>query len=276
MGGLKGFFTVLAMFVAHAALTTSVQAQGTVHRVLIADTFDPKIGTQAGQGLQLFGALTQDIAGAIQRSDDTINIVGSDFTCSHILNTVRGIAKSPDDVVIIFYAGHGFRDPNQSSKFPKIYCDHAVGGGILFEQLVASIKTYATPRMIWAIADACNVTFEEAAALPSAALGPNTILAYKKLFAEPKGQVIMAGAQADEFSWYWATGGQFTSQLIKAVNKRVKGGQAADWHALVGDGMQPFLGLTYKGPNSGVIKTYDQIPEPSINLQLASGPFVLP
>ena len=85
----------------------------------------------------------------------------------------------------------------------------------------------------------------------------------------------MAGAQAGEFSWYWAAGGEFTTQLVGALSRQIASGQNASWQRLVADAMQPFH-LVYEGPTTHVKKPYDQKPERSVALQLASGPFNLP
>lgn len=275
MSHLCGFVIALAVLLGAAAGAPTALAQGTVHRVLIGDTRDPSLGDKALEGLKAFSKLTQSIASNTKRKDNLVSIVGTDFSCANIRTRIAGIATNSDDVVIIFYAGHGFRDEDQQSPFPKIFCDHGATGGELFESLVETAGAIVRPRMIWAMADACNVTYEEAAGLPSAAPGETFRAGLNKLFTEPRGQVIMAGAQASEFSWYWASGGQFTIQLIKAVTSQIARGQNADWRQLVADAGRPF-NLVYTGPNTGVSKAYDQKPEMRVALQLSSGAFNFP
>jgi hypothetical protein len=75
---------------------------------------------------------------------------------------VNGLKVTPDEPVVFYYAGHGFRRPNTPTEFPLFDCkisppdkdsDPEIGPSIIVDMLTQ----YKRPRLVLAIADACNV-----------------------------------------------------------------------------------------------------------------------
>jgi hypothetical protein len=79
-----------------------------------------------------------------------------------------------------------------------------------------------------AIADTCNREIElpeQAAGAKTAAIPPSRKAAFRRLFLQYSGTLMMSGSTPGEFSWYMNSGlqigGFFTNQLLRKINSKI-------------------------------------------------------
>lgn len=215
-------------------------AQGKVHAVLMGDTLDAGIGAGATQNIGSFAKLIETIGSAIGSPTNVKQITGNDFNCDNLTAALSSLNTTSDDMVVFYYSGHGYREDGQQSRFPKLWCHGAPPVNPLLERIALDLRSPANfPRMVWAVADACNATGADISTLTSG-LSPDKEAAYRKLFRQTKGTMIMSGADMHQFSWYFPNGGQFTKNLLDVMAQEIKRGSNASWASMTPKAMMPF------------------------------------
>jgi hypothetical protein len=154
-----------------------------------------------------------------------------DFNCSHINETIKNFPVMTGDVVVVYYAGHGFQPnktgstelytdpteigPRTGSRMPYLWC-----GSYVEDPNAAAVARWVSvksPRLVVVMADACNsylyekpVPIAAAAALPPTAIDERFV----GLFVKSSGTVLMTATQPGTYAFYAPSGGKFTSQFL--------------------------------------------------------------
>jgi GH25 family lysozyme M1 (1,4-beta-N-acetylmuramidase) len=234
----------------------------TVHAILVADTFDTVIGAGVAENKANIASFLGNVKDLTGLNVATTEVDGANFTCKSIIDAVNGLNVSADDVVFFYYAGHGFRRDSSQTQFPEFFCGGPRDPTETLSQAVNSIKA-RQPRLIIAIADACNRIAEPAPAAAAApALGGDRKGALLRLFKAYRGALIMSGAIPGEYSWYMTAGaslgGFFTNQLLVAINQNInRSGPNVRWEAIAADAVKPIFVPT----NPPVTQTPQYLPE---------------
>jgi hypothetical protein len=210
---------VLSLLIASSFCTNNAaNGKDKLHAIIVGDTTDQELGNGAAKNVDNMTSLVEAIADALGSDLNLKQIVGNDFNCAKLNAAVGSLAANSGDVVIFHYSGHGFREDGLRSRFPRLWCHGAPSTGPLLEDIALGFRSSATPpRMVWAIADACNITNADAQALISS-LSDTQRKAYVKLFGQKtSGTMIMAGADMHQTAFYYPDGGQFSKNLLDAL-----------------------------------------------------------
>jgi Caspase domain len=203
-----------------------VQAQK-VHAVLVGDT-DSNLGEGVVENLKKMNNLLTSIhrIGKIQVSRSEIR--DGSFRCTNIRSAVERLMVNPDDAVIFYYAGHGFRRDSTQTKFPEFDCQRSRGDRALDMNAITKVLIGKQPRFVLALADACNQkTRSETKDIAAAPLGSDEDrkAGLRRLFLSYKGRLTMSAAIPGEFAWYMTEGpllgGFFTNQFLSVLNHRI-------------------------------------------------------
>lgn len=221
---LTGIFFALHLIVAAPG---AVNAQA-VHAILVADTKDASIGVGIKANLQNINDFLGVLAATGEIAVSKIEVIDDNFSCEKIAKAVAGLAIKPEDAVIFYYSGHGFRRNSTQTKFPEFDCRRTGDPTQIELDGVVKELSKKKPRFILAVADTCN---KETAPdiLPAAAIKKNLSAnrgpALKRLFLKYHGTLMMSGSEPGEYSWYLVAGpnlgGFFTNQLLSAVDKEI-------------------------------------------------------
>jgi hypothetical protein len=216
------------------SLAANASAQ-TIYAVLVGDTTDASIGVGITENLRKMRVFLEQA-----KSEGELNVIVNEvkddaFNCPSILAAVKALPVQASDTVLFYYSGHGFRRSNTQTQFPEFDCrrskdpDRAEFSGIANLLLKPPTgSSTAPPRLLLVIADTCNRQIE----LPEQAVGPSTAAqppsrknAFRHLFLQYSGTLMMSGSTPGEFSWYLNSGlqigGFFTNQLLRAINGKI-------------------------------------------------------
>lgn len=218
-----------------------------VHAVLVAHTLDPTIGTGAAESKTNIASFLENVKTLTGLDVASTEVDGSNFNCQSIIEAISSLNVSANDVVFFYYAGHGFRRDSSQTQFPEFYCSAPGEATETLSQAVDSIRA-KQPRLIIAIADACNKITEPppqaAAQAPGREVDRKRALLH--LFKDYRGTLIMSGAIPGEYSWYMTAGsslgGFFTNQLLEAISQNInRSGPNVSWEAIATDATKPIF-----------------------------------
>jgi GH25 family lysozyme M1 (1,4-beta-N-acetylmuramidase) len=219
----------------------------TVHAVLVANTLDPKIGAGVVENKANIASFLNSVQSLTGLNVASTEVDGANFSCKSVIDAISHLNISADDVVFFYYAGHGFRRDSSQTQFPEFFCSAPGEVTETLSEAVASIKE-KQPRLIIAIADACNRITEPppAAAAQAPAFAVDRKGALLHLFKDYRGTLIMSGAIPGEYSWYMTAGsslgGFFTNQLLAAINQNINlKGPSVRWEAIAIDATKPIF-----------------------------------
>lgn len=132
------------------------------------------------------------------------------------------------DIILLVYAGHGFREPQSSSRFPKLYFNN-YAQAIEFDELRMAL-IQKNPSLLINMVVACNVTqtdqstpppfLEDGTPPPVATLTPKSIRKsepYFRLFADQSGYTKVLdflSADKEYFTFMTRDGGIFFSEIL--------------------------------------------------------------
>jgi hypothetical protein len=227
--------TVLLILACCFSLSASASAQ-TVHAVLIGDTTDATIGVGIIENLRKMRGFLQQAQVEGEMNVVVTEVKDAAFNCRSIVNAVKALPVQANDAVFFYYSGHGFRRNNTQTQFPEFDCrrtsdpDRAELAGIANLVLKPAADSTSTipPRLVIAIADTCNREIQlpdQAAAAASASTPPSRKAAFRRLFQQYSGTLMISGSTPGELSWYMNSGlqigGFFTNQLLRAINSKI-------------------------------------------------------
>jgi hypothetical protein len=141
------------------------------------------------------------------------------IACAPITKAVADLQAGPDDVILFYYSGHGFRPDHERDnpeKFPWLICDELVPvekTPNLSEINTTLMKKGA--RLTITVADACNKSLTEEAGAPRIAAPAPDRDRIRTMFRQFRGNLVMSGSKRGQLSYYWVDGGLFTIQFVK-------------------------------------------------------------
>ncbi len=174
------------------------------------------------------------------------NINGDDFTLERldqVLNYEMGYQER--DIVLLVYVGHGFRDPNTTSRFPNLYFNsytESVNFGDIREQILEK-----NPSLLLNIVVACNVTVLDHSTPPpyrSINAAPEVVTLpksgryrelYEGLFADESGMsktVDLISAQEEHYTFISNDGGIFFNEILYTFQEVLGGYPFEGWQQI--------------------------------------------
>ena len=210
------FLGVLMFLLSTTVCVTTADGQ-TVHALLIVMDADPSIGRNVRVDKKRIQQLLDSVENEISFNVERTTLLSSEdkATREGILEWVRNIRVDPNDVIFIYYAGHGGMNANKETFL-------ATEGKYLYrKELVNTLESVKLPRLTCLITDCCS-------SLVQSALEPNLQSSrsgarpagevLKNLFLEHKGFLHLTSATEGQYAWSnILTGGWFTMGLVNAM-----------------------------------------------------------
>jgi hypothetical protein len=220
-----------------------------IHVILVADTMDGSIGPGVAENLNNMKLFFKLVESEIPIDVVTKEISGVGFNCKAINDAIAQLTIEPADAVVFYYSGHGFRRNATQTKFPEFDCRRSADPDTTELSSVISKIQVKMPRLILGIADTCNVEAPPPPTAAAAAAPGNAAdrkAAFKRLFVDYSGTLMMSGAVPGEYSWYMTAGaslgGFFTNQLLKSINQKLgEEGPKIRWEDIASDATKPIF-----------------------------------
>lgn len=232
----------ISLFLFVLAPGTSAIAQS-LYFISAAATRDPSIGEGAQASrtamLSTMSAIANILGVKFVGGDAGLSVTESDFNCTNIRKVVRSPSAGHNDIVVFYYAGHGERGANDASPLPTLACN-GPEPGVPLQEIVESLASKSA-RLTLIVADACNFHLEVPPQLSVAALAAPQTAAYRRLFLETSGVIVLDSSSPGEFSWYTGQGGRFTDQFIATLKNPPDALTTATWDTFLSKVTEPMI-----------------------------------
>lgn len=208
-------------------------SQSTLHLILVANTNDSKLGEGFGVNEEMMYDLFKNAAQTCNMKFDKIEVKGYNFGKKSVEDAIYDLETSPNDVIVFYYSGHGFRLKSQTSTWPLMDMRNGSGedmkkSSMSLDKDVYNVLAAKKPRLLIVVGECCNV-YVDGLGTPSIP-GPltmplgSTIMnanVVKSLFSK-KGKILIATSKPTEYTWYYNDkGGFFGSNFKSAFQKNV-------------------------------------------------------
>ena len=210
-------FLGILIFLWSATVWVPAAEGQTVHALLIVMDDDPSVGRNVRVDRKriqhVLDSVQNELAWDVERTD----LLSSEdrATRAEVLEWIKNIRVNPNDVVFIYYAGHGGMNRNKETFL-------ATEGQYLYrKELVNALEGVKLPRLTCLITDCCSSLVQSALdpTLQSSRSGARAAGAVlKNLFLEHKGFLHLTSATEGQYAWSnVVNGGWFTLSLINAM-----------------------------------------------------------
>lgn len=208
------------LFSSSPTISAPVGSRPTLHAVLVADTLDPTVGTSAEVDLGKFREKIEIIAEKAGMEQNLVVIEGLDLNRTKLLQSLSTLKTGPDDTVIFYYTGHGFRTPEKTDRWPYLAVGETIEDSVDFTDVQNQLLA-KQPRLLLALSDSCNNVLElpTSGGTRNAGLSDGPNQAYIKLFRDYRGHVFGSGSSPTEFAWGNSIeGGFFTKNFLNGLD----------------------------------------------------------
>ncbi len=204
---------------------TPSQKQAQLHLVIVANTEDESIGPTCALDKDRTLKTFKDLAEFLGIGFDPKVIFGDTYNKQNVQAAVDGLNPNPKDMVVFYYSGHGFNDPQGNRTFPNMALSNksfedAVASSMNIEDVYNLIKRKGA-RFNLVLSDCCNNKPDDKESIScdiprtrSSTLGWS-LENCKSLFMNDKPMSILATAaqKGEQSTGNMAYGGFFTSQF---------------------------------------------------------------
>ncbi len=232
----------LASLIVLAAFAWVLPAAGlaaqTLHSVVVVDSNDRSIGASVQKDMDSMVAFSREIASNTGMRLNLKTLNGPQLNEANLRRLVNGITPGPQDAVLFYYSGHGFRTRATPTKWPMLYIPGS--RGVDFAELLKIIER-KNPRMILAITDSCNSYTDSATrsfGMNLRALEEPSQAAWRKLFLQFRGRIYASSSKAGEYSMAEGEGGSYTLQFLRVFRRAVAAANP-EWDRIMKDSARP-------------------------------------
>jgi hypothetical protein len=253
MKSIKSYI-ILTTFCFSLFLSTSISAAN-LHAVLVGDTVDASLGYAFEKNLLI---MKNEMMRVAEKTDLNLNLVilkNESANRDNVIDQLVNLNVEDDDVVVLYFANHGYRSETQVNPWPSIYFNLSQNG--LEFEYANEIILQKSPRFFLSIADSCNSPtipdgFIDTLKKMDAPLYKQMDVSesnYRKLFLDTSGVIIISSSLPGQYSWAWADqGGVFTLAFGSVMELMSKGEFNADWFDILDEtSMRIAMVLTFKG-----------------------------
>ncbi|MBN1411348.1 MAG: caspase family protein [Spirochaetales bacterium] len=186
--------------------------------LILADDYEDPANNQIAAGVRSDGRTVRMFVELLEKQDilkvkKNIELTGRQVTRTNILNAIKNAKVGKDDVLMVYYSGHG-AVTGRGERHMIFPC---VGQPVYRDELDAAIKKKNT-RLAMLITDACSSSIDGFKVPPSRSRAStrNATKNLKELFA-CQGYLSLTAASELEMAMGPDSGGFFTTAFIKDV-----------------------------------------------------------
>lgn len=230
------------LLISFVLLQMTVQAQK-IHVIVFCDTNDEKIGVNKESERKLTINEMQTIAGYLESygyDSEFTECYGNNCNKQNLMQVINGLQVEANDVVFFYYGGHGSHAAyNETDPFPQMCLGEDYETNWVPVTLIKNIITKKNPRLSVILTGCCNKE-DSGVSIKSlvAESGDYTYEtqvnkeAYKKLFLESTGIVMMTSSKLGQYSYSGKEGGIFCLSFWDTMKLVGANKVEADWKAI--------------------------------------------
>ena len=203
----------------------------TLHLVLIANTYDPTIGSGCASDETNLKNEFRQVADALGISFRQYIVDGSTFSKENVVSTLNSLYPGSNDVVLFIYRGHGFRWKDQTNDWPRMdlrpssYADITENSSMNLSEVYSLLKSKGA-RLNLILADCCNSEVNMSPVTNSNYLtfqfdNNSDVSKLRKLFMNSNGILLSSAAQKGEVSWTTSQGGLYSMSFLQALREGI-------------------------------------------------------
>jgi len=207
-----------------------VEKKMKIHLLIVANTNDPSIGRGCAYDIRIAMLMLDSIRKFIGIGMQTTVISGKNYNKENVQKAIKALNPDPNDIVIFFYSGHGFRKPEDNRIFPYIdlrskpdrtYNVNSLNIQDVFDAIRTKPKA---ARLNLVISDCCN-TLPETKKSTAKVIGGGfrdinqwSEANCRKLFLDPAPMsILMTAAEVNQMASYDTTAGSLFTIYFKAA-----------------------------------------------------------
>ena len=189
----------------------------TLHLMLVTHSNDPDVGGAFSINNDGLRNTFQNIAALTGMQLKVVEVSGDDFEKKSVEDMIGNYKVGPDDVLIFYYSGHGFRMPEQTSKYPYLllrsnFLQEPKEHTLLLEDINKTLER-KNARLTIVVGECCNIDTRQSdvkekhtlVMRPSESFSLD-VAKVKKLFSS-SGKIFVASCSPGERSAYRTEGG---------------------------------------------------------------------
>lgn len=230
------FLLFICMLLMHNAL----EAQK-LHVIVFCDTNDKSIGENKESERKITINEMQTIAGCLEEygyDSEFTECFGNDCNKANLMKVINRLTIAPEDVVFFYYGGHGSHAlNNESDKFPQMCLGEDYADNWVPVTLIKNIIMKKNPRLAVILTGCCNkeqrgVSIKSVVAESESYTYESEINkeAYKKMFLDSTGLVMMTSSKVGQYSYSGKEGGIFCLTFWLAMEYVGKGEFTPEWN----------------------------------------------
>jgi hypothetical protein len=153
------------LFAPRTRSLTAIEKKTKMHLLIVANTDDPAIGKSSRQDMFNISGYFTNLAEALGIPIERKTIWGRSFSKKAVEDLIKNLKPGPDDIVIFYYTGHGFRRPEDTGNFPHMVLSNNYTMQTLLKQSLAVEDIYRQivskgAKLNLVITDCCNEKIE--------------------------------------------------------------------------------------------------------------------
>ena len=197
---------VFLLILCLALVNIPLRAQ-TFHAILFGDTNDESIGNTVKLDIERISCMLAEAQAALQNKISFEYDVNVANRCSpqNLRNVLNRLQCGKDDVVFLYYSGHGARSLHDTSKYPQMSLGAHYENELISAEGTFNIIKRKCPRLCIMITDCCNSYSENLSpklelSKSAPCINREIETNYEDLFMKKSGAMIITSSKAGETS----------------------------------------------------------------------------
>jgi hypothetical protein len=268
---MNASYRLVCLLVLCGALFASVVQAATLHVLIVGDVNDWGIGRSVRKDVNNIKALVGEIIEATGLDLDQAIFIEENFSQHNVTNWLSNLRVGPDDVVMYYHSGHGYRTLAMEEVWPAL--SFGWFGGSLRLKEVADAVVAKRPRLALVMADVCNSYIDSHDEDDRAVhLDPRADYlrqeGFRRLFLHSRGHLVASSSKPGQYSvCMHDKGGLFTEAWRAALDDTLEHGSRASWDKLMTATMDKtrsfgrYMGYTRQEPHYELVGSMSLLEE---------------
>jgi hypothetical protein len=206
-------------------------SKSTLYLIQVSNTLDAKLGLGFYENHLMMKKLWSNAAQTCNINFKSIEITGSDYNKTNVQKTIADLTPGPNDIVIFYYSGHGYRYDDQQSQWPRMALTNTIESIAQLHENSLSINddvyqplTTKGAHLLMVFGECCNTSIGPTPTVPDPVqmVSGEQILDVNamKTLLKQSGNMLLATSAPKESTWYYQTsGGCFGNNFVSNVFK---------------------------------------------------------